>query len=240
MKRVLLLSIAALFAVLPVSAQSYGRVARPLPPSAQRERRPSYDVGRTAGYGYTDYYFGLSAGLSVSSIHSNSSALDGGKTQGGVFLGFTGGVRLTPFVPLYGESGLVYVEKGGKSSTRSSGGYTATSTYDLNYLEIPAVLRYKYYFIGGGSLEPFFGMYFACGVGGKIRNYEDRVAYSSFGGAYADAFRRFDTGLRLGCGCSFLFFHVQAAYEAGLANIGKDDFDSTRNGCFMLSFGFNF
>ena len=47
-------------------------------------------------------------------------------------------------------------------------------TYDLNYLEIPAVVKYKYEVDDHFSLQPFMGGYFAVGVGGKIKNFAER------------------------------------------------------------------
>lgn len=42
-------------------------------------------------------------------------------------------------------------------------------TYDLNYLQIPIVAKYVIDIDGDFSVQPFFGGYLACGVGGKIR-----------------------------------------------------------------------
>lgn len=241
MKRVISILILSSLVSLSLSAQP-SRVAKPLPRSQTRYGRQydrtspgRYRGGRYSQGYFAEYYFGLAAGLTVSSIHSNSSALDGHSAQTGAFIGVTGGYQIMPYVPLYLESGLLFVEKGGKSSFGNS-----DFTYDLNYLELPVVARYKIFLLNGCTVQPFFGFYLAEGVGGKIRNYQDRVAYGSFGNTYPDNFRRFDSGLRLGCSLNFMFLHVQAAYDAGLVNIGQDDFDDTRNGCFMLSFGFNF
>ena len=60
-------------------------------------------------------------------------------------------------------------------------------TYDLNYLEIPAVLKYKYEVDDHFSIQPQVGGYFAVGVGGKIKNFAEREAQSSF---RSDNFRR--------------------------------------------------
>jgi hypothetical protein len=82
--------------------------------------------------------------------------------------------------------------------------------------------------------------YLACGVGGKIKDYGDRQAYDSFDSDYDDNFNRFDGGIKLGCGASFQMFYLEASYDIGLANVGKDNFDDTRTGCFNLTFGVNF
>ncbi len=73
--------------------------------------------------------------------------------------------------------------------------------------------------------------------GGKIKNYGDRVAISSFS---SDCFKRLDGGLRLGCGMAYDLFYADLTYDIGLANICHDEFDSSHNGCLTLSIGVNF
>ena len=123
-------------------------------------------------------------------------------------------------------------------------------TYDLNYIELPIVLKYIYdidghftihpffYDIDGHfTIHPFFGGYLACGVGGKIKNYADREAFSSFSD---EAFQRFDGGLRLGCGVGYDLFYLELAYDIGLSNICHDMFDTSHNRSLALNFGVNF
>lgn len=88
-------------------------------------------------------------------------------------------------------------------------------------------------------MEPFFGGYLACGIAGKIKDYNNREAYSSFGDE-DDTFNRFDGGLRFGCGVSYQMLYLEASYDLGLANVGKDRFDDARNRCFNLTVGVNF
>ena len=102
------------------------------------------------------------------------------------------------------------------------------------------MLKYKIYTDSDISIEPFLGGYLACGVGGKIKDYENREAYSSFGNEYYDNFSRFDAGVKLGCGLSFDIFYLGASYDIGLANVGKDNFQDTNTGCFNIDFGINF
>lgn len=101
-------------------------------------------------------------------------------------------------------------------------------------------MKYRYAASPGITVEPFAGGFLSCGVGGKIKDFGQREAYSSFGDDYTDNFRRFDGGLRLGCGLGLQNFYVEAAYDVGLANVGKDDFDDTHTGNFNLTLGVNF
>lgn len=87
-------------------------------------------------------------------------------------MGFVIGTQLTRTAPLFFETGLSYTEKGGKSDYQ--GGKFA---YSLNYLEMPLLLKYKYYAGPDVSIEPFLGGYLAVGVrGGKIKDYGERQA----------------------------------------------------------------
>ena len=109
-------------------------------------------------------------------------------------------------------------------------------TYDLNYLEIPAVLKYKYEVDDHFSIQPQVGGYFAVGVGGKIKNFAEREAESSFKDAN---FRRLDGGIRIGCGIGYDMFYADLTYDIGLANICHDSFDKSRNGALQFNFGVN-
>ena len=53
-------------------------------------------------------------------------------------------------------------------------------------------------------------------------------------------FKRFDGGLRIGCGAEYQMIYAEMAYDFGLANICHSDFDTSRTGCFYLNFGVNF
>lgn len=150
----------------------------------------------------------------------------------GFNVGIVGGIQLAEATPLFLEGGLYYTEKGGK-------GYHGGDkfTYDLNYLEIPIVVKYKYFFDNAMALQPFFGGFLACGVGGKVKNYGAREAFSSFS---SDYFKRFDGGIRLGCGFSYTNFYLELAYDFGLANICHDTFDKSHTGCFYATLGVDF
>lgn len=182
--------------------------------------------------GEHNIYYGLRLGLSLATVNSDDSELDGGSMQAGLSVGGIIGFQLAPMSPVYLESGLLYVEKGGK-------GYVDRKkfTFDLNYFEMPVVVKYKYEVDEDLSIQPFLGGYLALGIGGKIKNYADRDAKSSFSNEY---FQRFDGGLRLGCGVEYQMMYAEIAYDLGLANINHDEFESSKNGCLSISVGVNF
>lgn len=231
MKKILLSALAALMLATPASAQYYGN-GRPVPP----RHRTGYSGSRYNNY-HNDYnvYYGFRIGLGVSTVNSESDILDGSDAKTGLNVGFAIGAQLVRGTPLFFESGLYYTEKGGKNK------YGNTKfTYGLDYLEVPLLLKYKYYTSRDVSIEPFVGGFLSCGVAGKIKDFNAREAYGSFDSDYRDNFNRFDGGLKVGCGFGFQMLYLEASYDIGLANVGKDEFDDTHTGCFNLTFGVNF
>ena len=206
-----------------------------VPMSAQYNRYPGRPVGNT----HTSYrphrnatYYGLRLGAALSTVNSDDKQLDGGSAQTGLNVGAVLGYQLVPSSPVYLETGLFYTEKGGKGVHNSK-----NFTYNLNYLEVPLLLKYEIDTNSPVSIVPFMGGYLACGVGGQIKDYGDRKAFSSFDD---NTFKRFDGGLRIGCGIQYDIIYAEAAYEFGLANICDDAFDTSHNRCFYLNCGVNF
>ena len=190
--------------------------------------------GRPA-YSYRDdhkIYYGLRLGLSLSTINSDEGRLDGGSVQAGLNLVAVIGFQLGPSSPMYLESGLFDTEKGGKGRFEGK-----KMTYDMNYIELPVLIKYKYEVYDDLSLQPLVGGYLAVGVGGKVKDHHLQQASSSFS---SDNFKRFDAGLRIGCGFEYNMAYMEMAYDFGLANLAHSDFDSSHNGCFYINCGVNF
>lgn len=227
-KRLLITAIAAAAIIMPASAQCY-RQSR-----YYNNRTDRLEYGRhDSGLGTGNMYYGFRIGPSFSFVNSDDSRLDGGDWQTGLNVGALVGIPLSANIPLYIEAGLFYNEKGGRKKLASG----KKMTYDLNYLQLPIVAKYIYSPDGRFSIQPFFGGYLALGVGGKIKNFEDREAFSSFSD---EGFQRFDGGLRLGCGVGYDLFYVDLTYDIGLSNICHDTFDTSHNGSLSLNFGVNF
>lgn len=178
------------------------------------------------------YYYGLRLGMNLSTVSSDDSDLDGGSIQAGLNIGFLAGFQLSPLAPVYLESGLFYTEKGGKGKNKGE-----KVTFDLNYLQVPIVIKYKFDVDGDLSVHPFAGGYLSYGIGGRIKYYKQEVKKRAF---CEDNFKRFDGGIRLGCGFEYQILYGEMAYDLGIANIGHDDFGSSKNGCFTINFGVNF
>lgn len=231
MKRTAFIMMACLLAVAPSSAQSY-RNSRYY---NQKTGHLDYHKGHKDRFydGYDLPYYGFRIGPSFSYVNSDDKNLDGGNWQTGLNIGIVAGIPLSPSQPLYLETGLFYTEKGGKKDLTTG----KKMTYDLNYLEVPLVFKYKYAVDPRFSIQPQVGGYFAVGVGGKIKNFDKREAVSSFSDEY---FKRLDGGLRVGCGFQYDMLYCGIAYDIGLANISHDTFDTSHNGGLQLNFGVNF
>lgn len=200
------------------------------------QRTGHLDYSRQPGTGLYqsgENYYGLRIGPSFSTVSSDDKTLDGGNAQTGLNVGAVVGIALSERAPVFFETGLYYTEKGGKKKLDDG----KKMTYDLNYLEVPLTVKYAYPIDDHFSIQPFAGGYLACGVGGKIKNYREREADPSFS---SDRFKRFDGGLRLGCGVAYDMFYADLTYDVGLANICHDEFDTSHNGCLTLNFGVNF
>ncbi len=206
--------------------------------------QPGYGYGHGRGYGYgqprggrgyygrygTEWYGGVKFGVTGSHVSSQSSELNGNGVETGISLGLAAGFNIAPAAAF--ESGIYYTEKGG-SSRNADGRFT----YDLNYLEVPLLLKYYIYSGNRAVVQPYIGAYLGLGVGGQIKDYGTRSVTDSFG---SGLFRRGDSGLALGCGISWSFLYASLGYEYGLANIGADLFSETHNRALVFSVGFAF
>ena len=225
MKR-MMIALLSLMLTMPMMAQ-YGR---PRNYGSHYGRssytRPSYRSS------FTNSYVGFRIGGAFSTVNSDDQYLDGGTMRSGLNVGAVAGFQVAPHAPIYFETGLSYIEKGGKGS------YDGRKfTYNLDYLEVPLLLKYDYRVDRDLSIQPFLGGYVAAGVGGKIKDFGHRQAYSSFDD---DAFQRFDGGIKLGCGVQFNYLYAELGYDIGLSNISRDYFDDAHTGSLFATVGINF
>ncbi len=231
-KLFILLTFVGLF-LCEVSAQTYG--------SSQTER---------LGYGYKTFpskYYGFRIGIDYT--HISSEDIDhscGRRTR--LNVGFTFGKGLSKSTPIYIEMGLGYVGKGGGNKEKEyDGEMQRKKDYNLDYLEIPLVIKYMYTTGGGFGAHIFFGGFFSCGIAGNIKEYPmgDEPAdkyydkHSSFSDR-EDAFSRFDAGLRFGVGLSYEIFYIEFAYDLGLANINHGEMRGAHNRGAIFNIGVNF
>ena len=227
MKKTIILSVMCILMAASAFAQPGRPYGRGYEPRVQTVGRHGNEY-----IAWHRYYFGVRVGMNASHVSSESPLLDGSGIKTGLNIGFAADTQLTYRAPLFLESGLYYTQKGGKS-----GSGTDKFTYDLNYLEVPLLIKYKHFVGNQTTVQPYAGAYLALGTDGDIKNYGSRTAFSSFDNGY---FNRFDGGLKVGCGLGFNMLYVDASYDIGLSNIGQDNFDDTHNGCFTINIGVNF
>ncbi len=190
-------------------------------------------------------YFGLRFGLNIPTIRYKGT---GGEARTNPLprfhVGLIYGNKLGNGLPFFLESGLVYTEKGAEIE--------ATAEYEfkkcnMRYLEIPITLKYKVNTNADDfTVQPFFGGFMAFGVGGTTKLYDSRIKIDPFG---SDRYKRFDAGLRIGCGIAYQNFYFEMGYDIGLFNIAGqkyseyhyDDFDGhIRTGNLTMSLGVDF
>ena len=205
-------------------------------PALAQYGRPHYynrpPAVRTPHHSMTDVYYGLRFGAAFATVNSDDRYLDGGSAKTGLDVGVVAGFQVAYHSPVYFETGLSYVEKGGKGVCEGT-----KFSYSLDYLEVPLVMKYMIDMDHTFSIQPYVGGYLALGVAGKIKDFGHRQAYSSYD---KEGFQRFDGGVRIGCGIQYDFVYAELGYDFGLANISQDYFDTSRTGTFFATVGFNF
>lgn len=191
---------------------------------------PSFaQFGKRYNHTDTDRYYGLRLGMNIATISSDDDKLDAG-ARTGLIIGGVYGMQLARNTPLWLETGLMYSEKGGEGHVQGD-----KLTYRLTYLQLPIVVKYSIDMDDDFYVQPFFGGYLALGMGGKIKNYDKQQSYAIF-----DQVNRFDGGLRFGCGVEYKMMYAELGYDLGIADISKDDFESTRTRSLFLNVGINF
>lgn len=229
MKRMtILMALLCMFSALPTIAQPR-YPGRPHNPGFSRSTPP-----RSRSF-LPNTYLGMRFGMTASHVNSDAPALNGSKSKTGLNVGLVGGVQLAPYTPLFFETGLTYVEKGGKGNLNGE-----KFTIGLNYIEVPLLLKYSAYVAPATAVEPFIGGYLSGGISGKVKDYGAQKAYSSYSDTYGANFKRFDGGIRVGCGLAYEMLYLEMGYDFGLSNIGDNAFDDTHNGTFFANIGLNF
>jgi hypothetical protein len=193
-----------------------------------------------------DVYFGLRFGLNLSNISGDLTSNMG--TSPGLLIGGVLGLSISESNPICIETGLFYSERGGQK-----GDYE----YNLNYLEVPVLLKYGFEISDELLITPLAGPYFSLGVSGTQKEYE-RSRVSSFGSPDVgtpespidpgkpgnNKFNRWDMGFKLGCGAEFKSLYLEVGAQLGMSNIHKNPdgalVELTRHGnAFYMQIGIN-
>lgn len=167
--------------------------------------------------------FGLHAGLNLSNFNNEKVSTD---TKTGFFVAGTCEIPLAVRTPLFVEAGLQVSQKGALLK-----GAGEKVTNDIFYLEVPAMLKYKFALAPDLAIAPAAGIYLGYGLSGKAKWRDHNT--SLFGD---NGMKRTDFGVRLGIGMEFSCFAVGAGYEIGLLELSND----VTNRNLFISVGYRF
>ncbi|MGQ9800500.1 MAG: porin family protein [Candidatus Saccharicenans sp.] len=188
--------------------------------------------------------FGAKGGFSLANIKTIPENFEGYKWEnktglaGGVFMeiGLPGPFSIQPEV--------LYVQKGAKISF-FEGEFSGTLKANIDYIEIPLLLKYN--FISGGPLSPsvYFGPYFGFnttaefvisieGQGEEREDIKDDIKNTEFGMVF---------GLGLTQKLGTIKLTLDARYDLGISNIIEDHVEypssiKTRTWLFMVGIAF--
>ena len=175
---------------------------------------------------------GVRAGLNVSKLAVSAEDMPisiGWRT--GFRFAVSDQVLLTRKLPLYLETGIDFSSRGGKLSGVS---------FRPSYLQIPVLVNYHFNIKDIVTIQPFAGLYYGLGIGGKMKaNGEKDDIFGDDG-----MLKRSDLGVRLGAGVVWNRIYFGLGYDIGCLNLIQKDLvngDGTiRNNCFSISVGYNF
>ena len=172
----------------------------------------------------TSVYYGVRLGMNISTITGKYIDADSkvGMTLGGVL-----GLRVSETTPVFLESGLYYSGRGAKD-------------LNLNYLELPILIKYGIQATDNIALLPFIGPYFSLGISGKYK-YTDATGNKVKESSY-DWVKRTDMGFKVGCGLEYNMLYAEAGYQFGVTDIAKDNHtdDAAHTGNVFINIGVNF
>lgn len=171
----------------------------------------------------TSVYYGVRLGMNISTITGKYIDADSkvGMTLGGVL-----GLRVSETTPVFLESGLYYSGRGAKD-------------LNLNYLELPILIKYGIQATDNIALLPFIGPYFAQAISGKTKI--NGVKVGTFDEKKWMGLNRFNMGFKLGCGAEYNKLYLELGYQFGVNNISKaDEIDGIHSNAFFANFGVNF
>lgn len=174
-------------------------------------------------------YYGVRFGLNLSTI--NGDEVEGSGTHPGISLGAIMGVNVSDDNPVCLETGIFYSQKGSKKN-----GYEV----NLNYIEMPVLIKFGFELSNDLILTPLAGPYFSYGVAGTIKT--PTTARETVYGT--EKYHRWDMGFKLGCGAEYSRFYIEVGAQLGIANIYKNKENaineiSQRNNNFYVQVGLN-
>ena len=181
---------------------------------------PSFAQFHSGGFSLDEenIYWGARIGIAFGGI-SGDIETDEGRT--GMTLAGIVGLRVTENAPVFLESGLYYTERGGNKLKGPvvEGGPDA----HLNYLEVPALIKYGIATDQEVAFLPFLGPYIGMGISGNFKYMKHP-----------------EMGFKVGCGVEWNNLYAEALYQFGVTDICDPDDYSSHGHAFGINFGINF
>ena len=189
---------------------------------------PSFAQYSSGGFSLSEstVYYGARVGLNVGWISGDYDKSLGAKA--GMNIGGVLGLRVSDATPVFLESGLYFAMQGAKDGK---------DEINLNYLEIPLLIKYGVQVTDEIALLPYLGPTFGLGIAGKTK-YPGEGSVGSF--SSDGDFNRPDVGIKFGCGAEYNKLYLETGLKFGVTNILDDDNDAAHNGAWYLNFGVNF
>lgn len=189
---------------------------------------PSFAQYSSGGFTLSEstVYYGARVGLNLGWISGDYNDDMGSKA--GMNIGGVLGLRVSDATPVFLESGLYFTMQGAKKDKAET---------NLNYLEIPLLIKYGIQATDEIAVLPYLGPTFGLGIGGKTKvPGEGSVgSFSSKG-----SFNRPDVGIKVGCGVEYNKLYLETGLKFGVANVLDSDNDAAHNGAWYINFGVNF
>lgn len=200
---------------------------------------------------------GVRAGLNISWL---TASLDHGSEFSNSRVGFhisvSDQILLSKRLPLYLETGVNFSSRGGKIQTEEYGSgadpvYQNVSLRPM-YLQVPLLVNYHFNIADLFTIQPFAGVYYGVGIGGKII---ETYKIDMFGDG--SGFMRSDFGVRMGVGFVWKRIYFGLNYDLGCMDMLKEGAGELigsefgygygygegikiRNDSFSISIGYNF
>ena len=193
---------------------------------------PSFAQYSSGGFTLSEstVYYGARIGMNLSTITGDGT--DDMKTKAGLTLGGVIGLRISDSTPVFMESGLYFTQYGA--------GGEGKNEMNINYLEIPVLIKYGFQATDEIAVLPYIGPTLAYGVSAKSKHEDSNGDVESTSGFGKNNLNHANVGIKLGCGAEWNKLYLEMGYHFGVTNILDDDKDTWHNGNFFVNFGVNF
>lgn len=171
-------------------------------------------------------HFGVRAGVNFANL-----AIDNVETN--VNTGFKVGLYYTYMIQnsqIAIQPELLFSQKGAKKDLGS-----VTEKVNINYLEIPVLVKYMFNTVGNIRPEIYIGPYLGIKVGGQVKLKNKKASLSKDLQNVESA----DFGFIFGAGISFNKYNVGLRYSLGVSDIDATNTEAS-NRVFSIVVGYNF